>query len=295
MKNITAHLWFDREAIEAAGLYTSIFKNSRIKSTSRLENTPSGSVDLVTVDLMGRPFTLISAGPLFKFNPSISFLVACTTKDEVDSLWKKLGAGGSVLMELGTYPFSERYGWLQDRYGLSWQVMLMGAKLGSEGIIPTLMFVGNVCGKAEEAVRFYASVFSNAKVGDILRYGKGALPDREGTIQHVSFTLEGLSFAAMDSAYPHKFAFNEAISFMRHCDTQEEIDHYWQALSADPKAEQCGWLKDRYGLSWQIVPTAMGEMMNAKDPKKLARVTEAFLKMKKFDIATLQKAFDSPS
>ena len=144
--------------------------------------------------------------------------------------------------------------------------------------------------KAEEAIHFYASVFHNSKVGDIMRYTKGQEPDKEGTIKHVDFTLEGQDFAAMDSAREHKFNFNEAISFMVHCDTQKEIDYYWDKLSADPKAEQCGWLKDKYGLSWQVVPTMMNEMFQKKDKEKIARVTEAFLKMKKFDIETLQRA-----
>ena len=194
-------------------------------------------------------------------------------------------------MELGEYPFSERYGWVQDRYGLSWQVMFMGGHKIKQKITPTLMFVGKQYGKAEEAINFYASVFHNAKVGDILRYSKGEEPDREGTIKHAAFMLEGQEFAAMDSAHVHNFAFNEAISFMVHCETQEEIDYYWGKLSADPKAEQCGWLKDKYGVSWQIVPTVMDEMLKDKDEEKLARVTEAFLKMKKFDIEVLLKAY----
>jgi len=130
------------------------------------------------------------------------------------------------------------------------------------------------------------------KVGDILRYGKGEDPDKEGTIKHAAFTLEGREFAAMDSARVHNFTFNEAISFMVHCDTQEEIDYYWGKLSAVPAAEQCGWLKDNYGLSWQIVPTVMDEMLQDKDRKKIARVTDAFLKMKKFDIETLKRAYE---
>ena len=152
MQKITTHLWFDKEAKEAAQFYTSVFKDSRIKGTQTLHNTPSGSVDIVTIELLGREFTLISAGPLFKFNESVSFMV--------------------------------------------------------------------------------------------------------------------------------------------HCDTQEEIDYYWEKLSADPRAEQCGWLKDKYGLSWQIVPTVMDEMLKSKDEKRIARVTEAFLKMKKFDIARLKQAYE---
>jgi predicted 3-demethylubiquinone-9 3-methyltransferase (glyoxalase superfamily) len=292
MQKITTHLWFDKEAKEAAAFYTSVFENSKIKDTTTLHNTPSGSVDMVTIELSGQDFTLLSAGPLFKFNPSVSFLVACQTKDEVDALWEKLSGGGAALMELGEYPFSEKYGWTQDKYGLSWQVMFMGERKIKQKITPTLMFVREVCGKAEEAINFYASIFNNAKVGDILRYGRGEEPDKEGTIKHAAFTLLGQEFAAMDSARGHNFTFNEAISLMVHCDTQEEIDYYWGKLTADPKAEQCGWLKDKYGLSWQIVPSVMDEMFKEKDEKKIARVTEAFLKMKKFDIDALKRAYE---
>lgn len=290
-QNITTHLWFDKEAKEAAEFYTAVFKGSNIKDTTTLHNTPSGSVDIVTIELPGQEFTLISAGPLFKFTPAISFLVACDSKEEVDALWGKLSEGGSALMELGEYPFSERYGWLQDKYGLSWQVMFMGNRETKQKITPTLMFVGEQCGKVEEAINFYASVFHNTKVADILRYSKGEEPNKEGTVKHAAFTLENQEFAAMDSAFEHNFTFNEAISFVVNCETQEEIDYYWERLSADPKAEQCGWLKDKYGLSWQIVPIVLDEMLKDRDAEKVARVTDAFLKMKKFDIEGLQKAY----
>lgn len=106
------------------------------------------------------------------------------------------------------------------------------------------------------------------------------------------FMLENQWFAAMDSAHEHNFAFNEAISFIVYCDTQEEIDYYWNKLSAVPEAEQCGWLKDKYGLSWQIVPAVMDKMMQDQDPERLARVTQAFLKMKKFNLPALQRAYE---
>ena len=295
MQKITPNLWFDKEAKEAAEFYTSIFKDSKIKSMTTLHNTPSGAVEVLTIELLGQDFTLISAGPLFKFNPSVSFLVACETKSEVNTLWSKLSEGGIALMELGAYPFSERYGWVQDRYGLSWQLMLTGEREKKQRITPTLMFVDKQSGKAEEAIYFYASVFHNSRVGDVLRYSKGEEPDKEGTIKHAAFTIEGQRFAAMDSARVHKFTFNEAISFIVNCETQEEIDYYWGKLSADPKAEQCGWLKDKYGVSWQIVPTGMEEMLKDKDGKKVARVTEAFLKMKKIDIKMLQEAYEGGS
>lgn len=141
MQKITSHLWFDKEAKEAAEFYTSIFKDSKIKNTTKLDGTPSGAVDIVTIELSGQEFTLLSAGPLFKFNPTVSFLIACISKEEVDILWEKLSKSGKIFMELGDYPFSERYGWVQDKYGISWQIMFMGERKITQKITPTLMFV----------------------------------------------------------------------------------------------------------------------------------------------------------
>ncbi len=291
MQKITTHLWFDTQAKEAAGFYTSIFQNARIKNHTVLSDTPSGTVDLLTIELAGQEFTLISAGPLFKFTPAISFLVACKTKEETEQLWGKLSEGGKALMELGPYPFSERYGWVQDKYGLSWQIMFIGDRPMTQKITPTLMFVGDVYGKAEEAINFYGSVFHNSSVGHIMRYEEGEASDQIQAIKHAAFTLEGQEFAAMDGAGEHHFSFTEAISFIVHCETQDEIDYFWTKLSAVPASEQCGWLKDIYGVSWQVVPTIMDEMMTNGTSAQMARVTQAFLKMKKFDIAALELAF----
>jgi len=291
-QKIIPHLWFDKEAKEAARFYTSLFPASKITSTTTLHNTPSGDSDIVSFEVAGYQFMAISAGPLFKFNPSVSFLVACQTKEELDAMWNKLSKGGKPLMDLGTYPFSEKYGWIIDKYGLSWQLMFFEDFPIKQKIIPTLMFVGKVAGKAEEAINFYVPVFRNAKVGDIARYGKGEEPDKEGTVKHANFTLEGQEFSAMDSALEHKFGFNEAISFMVFCDSQEEIDYYWEKLSAVPEAEQCGWLKDKYGASWQVTPTILQEMMKNGSREQIDRVTQAFLPMKKFDIAKLEEAYD---
>ena len=292
MQKITPHLWFDQEAIEAADFYVSVFPNSQVKSKTSLRNTPSGSVDIVTFNLLGSEFQAISAGPYFKFNPAISFQVFCNVKDEVDRLWDKLSAEGMALMELGAYPFSERYGWLQDKYGLSWQIFYTGEADIEQKIAPMFLFVGDVCGRAEEAMNFWTSIFPGGQVQVFMRHEQGEEPDKEGTIKYGGFSLGGQEFRAMDSAYGHAFAFNEAISFIVPCETQEEIDYYWEKLSAVPEAEQCGWLKDRFGVSWQIVPTAMDEMMSKGSKEQIGRVTEAFLKMKKFDLAELHKAYE---
>jgi predicted 3-demethylubiquinone-9 3-methyltransferase (glyoxalase superfamily) len=292
MQKIIPHLWFDKEADEASKFYMSLFEGSELKDKTILNGTPSGTVDMITIELAGQEFMLLSAGPYFKFTPAVSFLIACNTVAEVETLWEKFIENGEALMPLDAYPFSEKYGWVMDKYGLSWQVMYIGDFEIKQKITSTLMFVGDQCGNAEEAIQYYTSIFNDSKIDDILRYGEEAAPNKPGTIQHMAFTLENQSFAAMDSAYNHNFTFNEAISFIVNCDTQDEIDYYWNKLSAVPEAEQCGWLKDKYGFSWQVTPTIMNEMMQNKDPKKLAQVTEAFLLMKKFDIAELIEAFE---
>jgi predicted 3-demethylubiquinone-9 3-methyltransferase (glyoxalase superfamily) len=298
-QTIVPHLWFEKEAKEAAAFYVSAFGgDSQVNHITTLHNTPSGDVDTVSFQVLGHEFMAISAGPLFKFNPSVSFFVNFdpSRRDDaahaLDALWAKLAEGGTVLMPLDTYPFSERYGWIADKYGLSWQLILTNpAGDPRPPIVPSLMFVGDVCGKAEEATDFYLSVFKDAKRGLIARYPAGMEPDKEGTVMFTDFRLEGQWFAAMDSAWEHQFTFDEAISLMVYCDTQEEIDYYWEKLSAVPEAEQCGWLKDKYGLSWQIVPRVMDEMLTQGTAEQRARVTQAFLPMKKLIIPELQRAF----
>jgi predicted 3-demethylubiquinone-9 3-methyltransferase (glyoxalase superfamily) len=299
MDKITPHLWFDREAREAAEFYTSLFPGSRVTNVTTLQDTPSGDSEIVSFELAGQSFMAISAGPLFKFNPSVSFFVNfdpsrdSKARENLDAAWERLSQGGTTLMPLDRYPFSEHYGWVQDRYGLSWQLILSDPE-GEERpfIVPSLLFVGDVAGRAEEAINFYLSVFENSKPGALVRYGPGQEPDREGTVMFADFMLEEGWFAAMDSAWEHKFAFNEATSFLVLCDTQEEIDYFWEKLSAVPEAEQCGWLKDKFGLSWQISPAALQDMMTKGTREQVDRVTQAFLPMKKFDLAELQKAYE---
>lgn len=297
MQKITTHLWFDKEAKEAAAFYTKAF-GGKVKSSAVIRDTPSGDCDIVSFDIQGQSFMAISAGPLFKFNQSISFIVNFDPSqekdalDRLDAVWNKLSEEGKVLMPIGEYPWSKRYGWIQDKYGLSWQLILTKPQ-GEERpqIIPSLLFVGKSYGKAEEAVKFYISVFKNSKMGSIMHYAPGQAPNKTGTVMFSDFKINNTWIAAMDGGGEHNFQFNEAISFMVHCDTQEEIDYYWEKLSAVPETEQCGWLKDKYGVSWQIVPTVMEKMMNSKDPQKIARVTQAFLQMKKFDIQKLEDAY----
>ena len=295
---IAPHLWFDKEAKEAAEFYCSLFPASKIKNSTTIHNTPSGDCDIVSFNLWGQPFMAISAGPFFRFNPSVSFMVNFdpskdgAAEQHLNSVWEKLSEGGSALMPLDEYPFSKRYGWVKDKYGLSWQLMLSNP--GGEQrpfIVPSLLFTENVWGKAEEASEFYISVFKNAKRGGIHKYPACMEPDKEDTVMFTDFMIENQWFAAMDSAREHGYAFNEAVSFIINCDTQDEINYYWEKLSAFPESEQCGWCKDKYGLSWQVSPTVMNEMLRKGTREQVDRLTQAFLKMKKFNIEGLKRAY----
>ncbi len=239
----------------------------------------------------------ISAGPYFKINPSISFMVNFDPSQDpeaatrIDTIWNALADGGKILMPIGEYPYSKRYGWVEDRFGVSWQLILTNPDGEPRPtIMPSLLFTQQACGKAEAATDAYIALFPNSKRGTISRYPAGREPDKEGTTQFTDFTLNGQWFTAMDSAHAHAFTFNEGVSLLVQCDTQEEIDRYWKALSAVPAAEQCGWLKDAYGISWQIAPANMAELLKGATPEETQRKTQAMLQMKKLDIEALREA-----
>jgi predicted 3-demethylubiquinone-9 3-methyltransferase (glyoxalase superfamily) len=297
MQKITPFLWFDIQTEEAVNFYTSIFKNSKIGSLARynegnaeVSGRAPGSVMVASFQLEGEDFTALNGGPLFKFNNSISFYVWCKSIEEIDELWSKLSHEGQTLMVLGKYTFSEKYGWVQDKYGVSWQLILGN---NHQKIAPCLMFAGVHQGKAEEAINFYVSLFKDSHITMNACY-ENVEPELERKVIHAEFLLNGQAFVAMDSAVKIPFTFNEAVSFVVNCSSQDEVDYYWENLSkgGDEKAQQCGWLKDKYGVSWQVVPTALFEMMSDKDTTKAKRVTQAMLQMKKIDLNVLKQAYD---
>lgn len=290
MQKIIPHLWYDKEAKEAAMLYISLFDHSSILNDTIIGDTPSGDTEIINFELAGQQFSAISAGPYFKFNPSISLMVACNSFEEVNSKWKALSEGGTELMPLGEYPFCKWYGWIQDRYGLNWQLMLVDSGQTVQKITPNLLFSSDACGKAEEAVKYYTEVFENSEVGIISRYGNDEAKSSKAQVNYAAFKLCGLDFSAMDNGFDVDFNFNEAFSLIVNCNDQKEIDYYWSKLSAIPEAEQCGWVKDQFGVSWQIVPSNMNELLLNGTKDEIQRVTEAFLKMKKFDLKALEQA-----
>lgn len=290
MQKIVPHLWFDTKAVEAAELYVSLFDNSRINNISQLNDTPSGDVDTVEFELDGVSFSAISAGPYFQFTPAVSLMVTCRSAEEVDRLYDGLKEGATDLMPLGEYPFSKRYVWFADKYGLNWQLTYFETNEISQKIRPNFLFAGDACGKAEEAISFYRSVFTDSVTGYISHYQPGEAPDSRAKTNYAEFSLLGFQMIAMDHGVGGEEVFNEALSLMVLCKNQAEIDYYWEKLSAVPEAEQCGWLKDKFGVSWQIVPEMMSELLSSADDEQRERVTKAFLGMKKLDIAALEQA-----
>lgn len=296
-QKITPNLWFDGNAKEAVALYVSAFPAGNILATSYYPNSEAeGLADFqrelagkeltITFQLAELQFTAINAGSDFSFNPAISFMVNFDpsrdpqAEQQLDALWNKLIEGGEAIMPLDAYPFSKRYGWVKDRYGLTWQLILTNPDGEPRpAIIPSLMFAGKNTNKAEEAIQFYLSVFKDARQGTVARYPQATGPAKAGSLMFADYTLAGQWFAAMDSGAERDFIFNEAVSLSVACKDQAEIDYYWSKLSSDPAAEMCGWCKDMYGVSWQIVPENIEELL---------KKTGAFanmMKMHKLEIA----------
>lgn len=294
MQKITPYLWFDNQAEEAVHFYTSIFQHSKMgniahygEAGAKASGKPKGTAMTVTFELEGQEFIALNGGPYFHFSPAVSFFVNCKTQSEINELWEKLSAGGKVLMELDKYPFSEKFGWVEDKFNVSWQLNLAS---GSQKIAPFLLFVGEQHGKAEEAIHFYVSLFKNSSVIKIERYGAGE-QEPEGTVKYAMFILNGQQFMAMESKREHPFTFTPAISFLVSCQAQEEVDNLWEKLAQGGEQDKCGWLKDKYGVSWQIVPTVLGELLHDTDPQRSEKVMKAMLQMKKIDIKTLQELY----
>ncbi len=268
-------LWFNGQAKEAANLYASAFDDSKITSENPL---------VVMFELNGMKFMGLNGGPQFNINPSISFFIFCNSREEVERKWNILSEGGNVLMALDKYPWSEMYGWCQDKFGVNWQLMI---GQDEQKILPAFTFTQENSGRAEEAINFYTSIFDDSKINMVSKYEKGE-HDIEGYIKHAQFTINGQRFVAMDSSGPHKFTFNEGLSIVVSCDTQQQIDYYWEKLSDGGQKSQCGWLKDKFGVSWQIVPAVLGKLMS--NTEKREKVMGVVMKSKKFDIAELENA-----
>lgn len=276
MQQIVPNLWFDHRVEEAVEFYTSVFPESRVLDTMRYptEGLPDFQKDfagkMLTMDfeLFGQRFVAINAGPEFSPAPANSFFVGFDTgrdleaREHLDQLWEALLDGGQALMPLDSYPFSQRYGWVQDKYGYSWQLIL-GDPEGEwrPVIVPSLLFGNGVQNRAEEALEHYTQIFPNSRLGNLARYPEQTGPAAAGALMYGDAELNGSWLAAMDSGVPQDATFSPAVSYMVPCDNQEEIDQLWEQLSEVPEAEACGWCQDRFGVSWQIAPANTAELL----------------------------------
>ena len=285
--NIFPCLWFNGDGKEAADFYCEIF-NGKITA-----DTPV----VLNIELFGQKLMFLNAGPQFEKNASISFTILCETEDEVQQYWNELIKNGVIIMDLAEYPWSKKYGWVRDQFGVTWQTYL-GEKLGDQNIIPTLMFNHQNNCKAQKAIEFYTSIFPNSKIGGILKYGEGIGNENQEVaenVQHADFEIDHYTMFCMDNSHDHQFDFNEGISMVVMTDDQIQTDHLWNSLLLDGGRESmCGWLKDQFGVSWQIVPKRLLELMNDFDqPQKAQKVVEAMMSMQKIVIADLENAYNS--
>jgi len=289
MKSITPCLWFDGQGEAAAALYTSLFPNSKINQLIRFTKAGfehhrqlEGSVMTVAFSLFGEEFLALNGGPSFSFNPSLSNFLFCKTAEQADHFWTVLSAGGTTRMPLDAYPWSKKYGWTTDRFGVEWQIFLSDE--GREGISPALLFTNKVFGQGQAALNHYLSRFKDSKLHFV------AKNDEANAILHAQFQLAGRNFVLCEGPGEHKTAFNEALSFIVNCDTQSEIDMFWESLSEGGSTGPCGWLKDKFGVSWQVAPALMGTWMSNPDPSAVERLMQVSMQSTKYNIEEIEAA-----
>lgn len=269
-------IWCNDNAVEMAEKYLSIFPESAIVDVNPW---------VVVITCHGQRIMLLNGGEMFRPNPSLSLMYLTTDEKETEEIYSKLIDGGKDLMPLDSYPFSSKYAWVEDRYGVSWQLYTGNESDIIQRIVPTLMFVGDKNGKAEKAIDFYTTLFPNSEKRGILRYS-GSEGETPGNVQHAEFKINNYLLMIMDSSYSHAFGFTEGMSLVAECHTQEEVDYLWEKLTADGGEESmCGWLRDKYGVSWQITPVVMKDLL-----QKSPRVIEVMMSMRKLDIQKLQEA-----
>lgn len=300
MKNkIVPHLWFDTDAIHGIQFYTSLFRDSAITYQDILRDTPSGDCDIVMFHIGEQEFEAINGGPFFTHNPTQSLMVNfdpgrhADAKAYLDHVWEGLIEGGHIRIPLGSYPFSKHYGWVKDRFGIEWQLILTNEE-GDERpfIMPCLSFSGERYKQAEAAGAFYVETFESGRRGTLYLYEDGQELQEEGAVMFSDIHIEDCWMVLMDGPMPPEAVFNESMSYIIYCENQEEIDGYWEKLSAVKEAEQCGWIKDKFGISWQITPIAYRDWMLTKDDGAKDRMMQAILNMKKLDIQTIEAAMN---
>ncbi|MEA5052992.1 MAG: VOC family protein [Propionicimonas sp.] len=295
MQKIIPNLWFDHTAAEAAAFYASVFPDAQVTDTQYypteglldFQQEFAGKELTVGFEIAGYRFIGINAGAEFPLTPSLSFMLNFdadadpAARDQLDALWAALTAGGQVLMPLQEYDFSPHYGWVADRYGVSWQLMLTHPQGVERPFVrPCLLFGGAAQNRAGEAYDYYSQLFPDTQAGPRMLYQQPVGPAIPGrSVLFSELQLLGQWVVLMDAGAEQDFTFNPGVSLMIEADGQTELDRYWAALSAVPEAEQCGWCTDRFGVSWQVIPSNLEQLMQAPD------AYATLMGMKKIEIA----------
>jgi len=264
---------------EAADFYINVFGEGQILQTNSY---------VIDIELSGQKFMLLNDGPTALPNTAISFMVVSDNIEETEQYWKLLSKEGKIFMPLDSYDWSSKYGWVQDKFGVSWQLFTAEQGDPTPKFSPSFMFTGAKAGKAAEAIKYYTNIFANSSVAGIWEYAEGD-GDTPGLVKHAQFKINEFVAMVMDSSADHGVDFNDAVSLVVECNTQDEIDAYWGKLTAEGGHEvACGWLTDKYGISWQIVPKVLGKLIS--DPEHGQDVMAALMQMKKLVIADLENA-----
>ena len=279
--NIFPCLWFNQNGSEAAKFYTSVFRNTKITV-----DTPM----VINIEIEGQKLMFLNGGPMFQPNLTLSLMMMCDSKEEAESYYQKLSEKGKVMMELDSYPWSESYAWVEDQYGISWQIYY--TKEYKQKFSPVMMFTGQNNGKCKEALNYYTTVFPNSNIESVMEYEEGQ-GDTAGNVAHSQFNINDYLMMAMDSSHGHKVNFTEGTSMTIMTKDQEETDYYWNEFTKEGQESMCGWLKDKYGFSWQIVPNRLIELTNTHEVEKAQKAFGAMMKMKKIIIKDIEDAYNS--
>lgn len=283
MQKIIPHLWFDKEALEAVQLYTSLFPDSHMDWIHDLTDTPSGDAVLVQFQLANLTLAAISAGPYFKLNESTSLMVHFQNKDELNRIFEALSEAGRVLMPLGEYPFNSHYVWFEDRFGLSWQFFYSPENSRAVQLEICLLFSQKQVGQARSFLEKAQALFLNSQIGTVNHYQENEKQEAKALINYGELLLNQQRLVVMDHGFGGENSFNEAFSLMVYTDSQEETQRLYQQLSHVPESEQCGWVKDEFGISWQIVPRPLMEAYENLPKDRMKQVNDAILTMKRLN------------
>ncbi|MEB3222461.1 MAG: VOC family protein [Candidatus Sericytochromatia bacterium] len=289
MPSIAPCIWCPGNAELVAEFYTGLFVGGAIQHTSHYTSgmpLPAGTVLLVEFSIAGQTFQALNGEAPIPLTPSLSFFVEADTADELRRLFGPLVEGGEVLMPLDAYPWSPCYAWVRDRFGVSWQLRQVEAAPAGVRILPSLMYSDAQRGRARDAIALYTGLFPDSEVLAVEHHGEGG-----HLIALARLRLGPQPLVVMDSPIDHGFTFTEGLSLSVCCTDQAEVDRLWDVLTAGGRPGPCGWLQDRFGVSWQIVPAALIHLQRQGNEVANARMFQAMLGMGRLDLATLERAW----